>query len=154
MMTVIGIILIVAAVFLIVAVLMQHGKSHNLSGTIAGASETFFGKSKANTLDHKLSIITTIVAIIFVVLVLVVYLISDNNTVNAPASTGDAHVHDVVDTSDDASDDTADDTSADTTADTTADASSASEPEAEPTDTAARTSEPQTTADNALIKDF
>ena len=35
----IGIILIVAALFLIIAVLMQHGKDHNLSGTIAGASE-------------------------------------------------------------------------------------------------------------------
>ena len=38
---VIGIILIVFAVFLIIAVLMQQGKSHNLSGTIAGGAETF-----------------------------------------------------------------------------------------------------------------
>ena len=36
---VIGIILIVFAVFLIIAVLMQQGKSHNLSGTIAGGAE-------------------------------------------------------------------------------------------------------------------
>ncbi len=71
----IGIILIVFAVFLIVAVLMQSGKSHNLSGTIAGAAETFFGKSKASTMDKKLSIATTVVAIIFVLLVLVSYLI-------------------------------------------------------------------------------
>ncbi len=71
---VIGIILIVAALFLIIAVLMQHGKDHNLSGTIAGASESFFGKSKSTTLDKKLSVLTSIVAVIFVVLVLVMYL--------------------------------------------------------------------------------
>ena len=62
---VIGIILLVFAVFLIVAVLMQQGKSHNLSGTIAGGAETFFGKSKAQTINKKLSVLTTVVAIVF-----------------------------------------------------------------------------------------
>lgn len=73
----IGIILIISALFLIVAVLMQHGKSHNLSGTIAGGAETFFGKTKGSTLDRKLSKLTTIVAIVFCVLVLASYLIQD-----------------------------------------------------------------------------
>ncbi|MBQ8641782.1 MAG: preprotein translocase subunit SecG [Clostridia bacterium] len=73
----IGIILIIAALFLIVAVLMQHGKSHNLSGTIAGGAETFFGKTKGSTLDRKLSKLTTVVAIVFCVLVLVSYLLQD-----------------------------------------------------------------------------
>ncbi len=71
----IGIVLIIAAVFLIVAVLMQSGKNKNLSGVIAGGSETFFGKSKASTFENKLSKLTTVVAIVFVVLVLVAYLI-------------------------------------------------------------------------------
>lgn len=73
----IGIILIIAAIFLIVAVLMQHGKDHNLSGTIAGGAETFFGKTKGSTLDKKLSKLTTIVAVVFCVLVLVSYLLQD-----------------------------------------------------------------------------
>ena len=73
----IGIILIIAALFLIVAVLMQSSKNHNLSGTIAGGAETFFGKTKGSTLDKKLSKLTAIVAIIFCVLVLVSYLIQD-----------------------------------------------------------------------------
>ena len=73
----IGILLILAAIFLVVAVLMQSGKSHNLSGTIAGGAETFFGKSKATTMDKKLSKLTTIVAIVFVVLVLVSYFMQD-----------------------------------------------------------------------------
>lgn len=75
---VLGIILLVMAVFLVIAVLMQSGKEKNLSGTIAGGAETFFGKSKANTVNKKLSILTTIVAIIFVILVIVVYVIQDD----------------------------------------------------------------------------
>lgn len=74
---VIGIILIVFAVFLVIAVLMQQGKAHNLSGTIAGGAETFFGKSKAQTMNKKLSILTTVVSIIFVLLVCSVYIMQD-----------------------------------------------------------------------------
>ena len=70
----IGIILIVFSVFLVIAVLMQDGKSHNLSGAIAGGSETFFGKSKAASINKKLSVLTTVVAIVFSLLVLVSYL--------------------------------------------------------------------------------
>ena len=76
----IGIILIIAAVFLVGAVLMQSGKANNkLSGAIAGGAETFFGKTKGSTLDKKLSKATTIVAIVFVVLVLISYLMQDIN---------------------------------------------------------------------------
>ena len=73
-MLVIGIILLVFAVFLIAAVLMQQGKSHNLSGTIAGGAETFFGKTKGQSVNKKLSVLTTVVAIIFAVLVCTVYI--------------------------------------------------------------------------------
>jgi preprotein translocase subunit SecG len=79
---VLGIILLVAAVFLVVAVLMQSGKSHNLSGTIAGGAETFFGKTKGKTIDKMLSKITTVVAIIFALLVIVVYIIQPETGVD------------------------------------------------------------------------
>ena len=75
-----GIILLVAAVFLIVSVLMQSGKSHNLSGSIAGGAETFFGKTKGKTIDKILSKVTSIVAVAFVLLVIVVYVIQPNST--------------------------------------------------------------------------
>ena len=71
---VLGIILLVAAVFLIVAVLMQSGKSHNLSGSIAGGAETFFGKASSDKWDKKLSVLTTVVAIIFVLVVIAMYI--------------------------------------------------------------------------------
>ena len=74
----VGIILMVAAAFLIFAVLMQSGKSHRLSGTIAGGAETFFGKTKGKTIDRMLSKLTTIVSVCFVVLVVVLYVVTDN----------------------------------------------------------------------------
>ena len=76
-----AIILLVAAVFLTIAVLMQSGKSHNLSGTIAGGADTFFGKTKGKTIDRVLSKLTTVVAIVFALLVIVVYVIQHDNVV-------------------------------------------------------------------------
>lgn len=75
---IVGSILLLAAVFLVIAVLMQSGKSHNLSGTIAGGAETFFGKSKAKRWDAILNKVTTIVAVCFALLVIVVYVIQPN----------------------------------------------------------------------------
>ena len=72
---VIGIILIILSVFLLVSVLMQSGKSHNLSGTIAGGAETFFGKTKGGKIDEKLSKLTTVIAILFAALVIVAYIL-------------------------------------------------------------------------------
>ena len=68
-------VLLVMGAFLIVAVLMQHGKDHGLSGTIAGGAETFFGKDKGTRIDRMLGKLTTIVGIIFVVIVIVVYVV-------------------------------------------------------------------------------
>ncbi|MBQ8275296.1 MAG: preprotein translocase subunit SecG [Clostridia bacterium] len=72
---IIGIALLLMAVFLVVSILMQSGKDKRLSGTIAGGAETFFGKEKASTMDKVLSKVTTIVAIVFAVLVVVMYMI-------------------------------------------------------------------------------
>ena len=82
------ILLLVMAVFLTIAVLMQHGKSHNLSGTIAGGAETFFGKTKGRSVDAMLSKLTTIVAIVFVILVVIVYIMQPNELEYADDSAG------------------------------------------------------------------
>lgn len=68
---VVGSILILCAVFLTVAVLLQEGKSSKLSGAIAGGSDSPFGKTKSKKMSDTLSKVTTIVAIIFVVIVVV-----------------------------------------------------------------------------------
>ncbi len=73
-----GILLLVMSIFLVIAVLMQNGKSKRLSGSIAGGAETFFGKSKSRTIDAVLSKVTTVVAIIFILVVIVVYVAFGN----------------------------------------------------------------------------
>ena len=83
--TIMGILLIAMAFFLVVAVLMQHGKDHHLSGTIAGGAENFFGKTKGKKIDNALGTATTIISIVFVVVVLVLYIIQPNVVYQADA---------------------------------------------------------------------
>ena len=91
----IGIILLAAALFLVVAVLLQTGKSQGLSGTISGGSETFFGKNKGKSRDKKLATITVIVAVVFVLIVLGVFISQDYTSIwgtatNITTTVGDA----------------------------------------------------------------
>ena len=58
---------IIIAIVLIVIVLLQSGKSHGLSGSIAGGAETFFGKNKGRTIDAILGKLTTVTAVIFLI---------------------------------------------------------------------------------------
>ena len=71
------IILLVLGVFLTIAVLLQHGKSHGL-GTISGAAENFLGKEKGTRVDRMLSRMTTILGCLFVVVVLLIYILQPN----------------------------------------------------------------------------
>ncbi len=72
---VMGIILLVFALFLVISVLLQSAKDKRLSGAIAGGAESFLGKDRGSRLDKLLNIITPIVAGIFAVLVIVMYCI-------------------------------------------------------------------------------
>jgi len=56
---------LIIALTVIAGVLLQSGKSAGLSGVIDGGATTFFGKKKG--LDEKLSRITTIAAILFMI---------------------------------------------------------------------------------------
>ena len=67
--------LLVMGVVLTVAVLMQHGKSYGLSGTIAGGAETFFGKEKGGRIDKILNRATTVIGIVFVVVALLTFML-------------------------------------------------------------------------------
>ena len=70
-----GIAVIVMAVALVALVLLQSGKDKRLSGAIAGAAETFFAKGKSQTRDKILSRITTVLAFVFIVLVVILYIV-------------------------------------------------------------------------------
>ncbi|MBQ8344748.1 MAG: preprotein translocase subunit SecG [Clostridia bacterium] len=71
---VLGIVITVLAVLLITFVLLQSGKDKRLSGTIAGAAETFFAKGKSKARDAIFSKITTILSFVFVILAVVLYI--------------------------------------------------------------------------------
>jgi len=116
---VIGIILIVASIVLVISVLMQHGKTHNLSGTIAGGAETFFGKAKGQTIDKKLAKFTTIFAVVFVVIVLAMYLMQDATDTSGLHSDYDGNAA-VTTTGTETGTDTTAPADSDTTAETTA----------------------------------
>ena len=144
--TIIGVILLVAAVFLVISVLLQSSKSHKLPGTIAGGAETFFGKTKGGKIDRVLETLTTIVAIVFCVLVVALYVGQETTVLDDSALVPNDGAVETQDISamipSDAADDTAADTAADTEAvDTEADIAedTAVESETEPVDTAVDT---------------
>lgn len=68
----VNIIYIVVCLVLIAIVLFQSGKQAGLSGSIAGGAETFFGKNKARTWDSKLSKLTSVLAVLFMVLAIII----------------------------------------------------------------------------------
>ncbi len=67
---IVHILLILVAIVLIVAVLMQQGNSAGL-GAISGGAETFLGKNKAKSIEGKLALITKASAAAFVVLAII-----------------------------------------------------------------------------------
>lgn len=71
MLTVIIILQLIAALFLILVVLFQSGKSQGLSGAIGGIADSYMSRSKAKSMDAKLARGTKWVAAVFVVLTLV-----------------------------------------------------------------------------------
>ncbi len=75
MVTALTVVHVILSLALIVVVLLQSGKQAGLSGSIGGGAETFFGKNKARTLDGLLSRLTTVLAILFVVVSFVLALI-------------------------------------------------------------------------------
>ena len=72
---ILGIAILLMSVVLIVFVLMQSGKDKKLSGSIAGGADTFFGKSKVKSNDKLLSRVTTILSLVFVVVMVALYII-------------------------------------------------------------------------------
>ncbi len=68
-------VLIIASVIITIVVLMQEGRSQNLSGAIAGGAETFLGKSKGRTIEAKLERITKWLIVVFFIIVLAAFLV-------------------------------------------------------------------------------
>ena len=72
-----GIIIIILSVALTTLVLMQSGKGKELSGAIAGGSNSYLGNtSKTSDKDKLLARITCVLSVVLVVCVLVLYVIA------------------------------------------------------------------------------
>jgi len=65
------IILLVASIILTVSILLQSSNSAGLSGSIGGGAEQLFGKKRSSGYDAILSKISTVTAVLFIVLSLI-----------------------------------------------------------------------------------
>ena len=71
-MIVLKVVLLIASLVLIGSILLQHGNSAGLSGAIAGGAEQLFGKKRGRGYDALLGKITTVGAVLFILLSLVI----------------------------------------------------------------------------------
>ena len=69
-----SILLIIVSLFLIGVVLFQEGNSQGL-GAVGGMAESYWGKNKGRSLEGTLQKLTTIAAVLFVVVSLVLDII-------------------------------------------------------------------------------
>ena len=65
------ILLAISSIILIASVLLQSGNSSGLSGSIAGGAEQLFGKKKSKGYQAILAKVTSVAAVLFVVLAVV-----------------------------------------------------------------------------------
>ena len=70
-----GAVLIVASIIITIVVLMQEGRSQNLSGAITGGADSFVGKSKGRTTEGKLERLTKWLIGLFFVIVFAAFLV-------------------------------------------------------------------------------
>lgn len=71
-----GAVLIVVSIIITIVVLMQEGRSQNLSGAIAGGTDSFTNnKSKGRTIEGKLERVTKWLIILFFIVVLAAFLV-------------------------------------------------------------------------------
>ena len=67
------VIFIIVCIALVILVLMQEGKTAGL-GAVSGAAETYWGKNKGRSMESKLVKVTTGLAVVFLLLVVILNL--------------------------------------------------------------------------------
>jgi len=75
MITALMIVLALASIILIISILMQKSNSAGLSGSIGGGAEQLFGKKKSQGYEGILSKISTVAAILFILLSLAIVML-------------------------------------------------------------------------------
>lgn len=72
---IIAVIDILVCIGLVVLVIFQEGNAKGL-GIIGGGADTFFGKSKGRSMDRVLKKLTTVAAVVFAALTILLYLLT------------------------------------------------------------------------------
>ena len=65
------ILFVIVSIVLTVIVLMQESKSSGLSGTIAGAADSYWGRNKGRSAEGKLVVITKCLVAAFFIIALI-----------------------------------------------------------------------------------
>ena len=68
-------VLIALGIIIVALVMLQESKQQGLSGAIAGAADTFFGKNKGRTKEAQLAKLTKIAGAIYFILTFVASLL-------------------------------------------------------------------------------
>ncbi len=66
---IIGVLVLIVSLIVTAVILLQQGHRQGINGAISGGADTFLSKTKARTLDAKLSRFTKFIAIAFILLV-------------------------------------------------------------------------------------
>ena len=69
--TIATVIFIVLCIALVILVMLQESKNTGLTGTVSGMADTYWGKNKGRSMEGKLVRWTTVLAVIFFVLTIV-----------------------------------------------------------------------------------
>ncbi len=69
--TIVTVAFIAICIALVIVVMLQESKSNGLTGTVGGMADTYWGKNKGRSMEGKLVKWTTILAVVFFVLTVV-----------------------------------------------------------------------------------
>ena len=69
------VVMAICAIFIVLVVLFQPGNSSGI-GALGGQTETFLGKNKSKTFEHKMKKLTVISSVIFAVLCIAFAIVS------------------------------------------------------------------------------
>ncbi|HNX64748.1 MAG TPA: preprotein translocase subunit SecG [Oscillospiraceae bacterium] len=71
-----GVLLLISSIFIVLVTLLQESKQQGMTSAIGGGSnDSFYGKNSGRSREAKLAKMTTVMAIIFFIVTLVVNLV-------------------------------------------------------------------------------
>ncbi len=73
---IVGVLIALLAIVIIAAILLQEGRRAGINGAISGAADTFLSKNKARSVDAFLSRWTKVIAIVFMLLVVLAFVLA------------------------------------------------------------------------------